>query len=100
MMDSDSSHNLEASFSIIMYHCLLIKEVCPDSHLPSHLPEVFETTKALRDFDRFLLVKDTSELVTATRKVFNANPVLVSPLQTLRILLEQKSTSKVAISLL
>lgn len=34
MMDQDTSDELEASLCVIQYHCLMIKEIEPESNLP------------------------------------------------------------------
>lgn len=34
MMDQDLSDELEASLCVIQYHCLMIKEIEPESKLP------------------------------------------------------------------
>jgi hypothetical protein len=34
-MNCDSTENSDASLSLILYHCLLVKEVIPEFKLPS-----------------------------------------------------------------
>ena len=52
---------------MIVYQCILLKEIIDDCGLPKQLEDLHESVQALRDFDRFLLLDNSVELVNASR---------------------------------